>query len=264
MRKTNFITLVVFNIMLIFVIVFATCKNIEKEMNELVEISSESEIQKDEEIIMDATDSSVQEENDTTISDIQPASMSKSLFIGDSRTVGIMEYAGLTEANFFCNVGMNVFDIKKYCISVPTVGKVTLDELLSNKKYDRVYVMLGINELGNSLQSIVNKYNELIEFIKVKQPDAVLFVQANLHVSKKRSDSDVYINNKAINRLNLELSKLADNKNIYYIDANDLFDDKNGNLLADKTSDNVHLYAKYYVEWGKWICQETSKKLKEG
>ena len=80
-----------------------------------------------------------------------------------------------------------------------------------------------------------------------------------MHVSKKRSDGDGYINNTAINKLNSELSKFADNKRIYYIDANCLFDDDNGNLSADKTSDNAHLYAKYYVDWGEWICKETAK-----
>ena len=30
-----------------------------------------------------------------------------------------------------------------------------------------------------------------------------------------------------------------------------------------KTSDNAHLYAKYYTEWGEWICKETAKVLKE-
>lgn len=93
--------------------------------------------------------------------------------------------------------------------------------------------------------------------------NAAIFIQANLHVSKKRSDSDKYINNKNIDRLNSELSKSANGKSTFYIDANPLFDDKDGNLSLDKTSDNAHLYAKYYTEWGEWICKETAKVLKE-
>ena len=96
-----------------------------------------------------------------------------------------------------------------------------------------------------------------------KQPNAAIFIQAHLHVSKKRSDSDKYINNKNIDRLNSELSKSANGKSTFYIDVNPLFDDKDGNLSLDKTSDNAHLYAKYYTEWGEWICKETAKVLKE-
>lgn len=189
--------------------------------------------------------------------------MADALFIGDSRTVGMMEYAGLTEANYFCSIGMNVFNIKKNRISVPSVGKVTLEELLSNKKYGKIYIMLGINELGYDFQSIINKYGDLLDFVNGKQPNAAIFIQANLHVSKKRSDSDKYINNKNIDRLNSELSKSANGKSTFYIDANPLFDDKDGNLSLDKTSDNAHLYARYYTEWGEWICKETAKVLKE-
>lgn len=195
--------------------------------------------------------------------DIPPASMADALFIGDSRTVGMMEYAGLTEANYFCSIGMNVFNIKKNRVSVPSVGKVTLEELLSNKKYGKIYIMLGINELGYDFQSIINKYGDLLDFVNGKQPNAAIFIQANLHVSKKRSDSDKYINNKNIDRLNSELSKSANGKSTFYIDANPLFDDKDGNLSLDKTSDNAHLYARYYTEWGEWICKETAKVLKE-
>ena len=175
----------------------------------------------------------------------------------------MMEYAGLNEANFFCSTGMNVFDIKKSRISVPSVGKVTLEELLYNKKYGKIYIMLGINELGYDFQSIINKYGELLNYVNGKQPNAAIFIQANLHVSKKRSDSDNYINNKNIDRLNSELSKSANGKSTFYIDANPLFDDKDGNLSLDKTSDNAHLYARYYTEWGEWICKETAKELKE-
>ena len=105
------------------------------------------------------------ETNKPEAPDIPPASMADALFIGDSRTVGMMEYAGLTEANYFCSIGMNVFNIKKNRVSVPSVGKVTLEELLSNKKYGKIYIMLGINELGYDFQSIINIYGDLLDFV---------------------------------------------------------------------------------------------------
>lgn len=195
---------------------------------------------------------------------LELASLSDALFIGDSRTVGIMEYANLNEADFFCSTGMSVFDVLKERISVPHVGKVTLSELLTNKTYGKIYVMLGINELGYDFNNIIKKYNEVINFICDNQPDSIIFIQANLHVSKKRSESDDYINNMGIDRLNSALAEFANNDTIFYIDANYLFDDEEGNLSADKTSDNAHLYGKYYLDWGKWICTETAKYIKEG
>lgn len=190
---------------------------------------------------------------------LQPASMKDALFIGDSRTVGIREYSGLDDADFFCSVGMNIFDVTNERLSVQSVGNVTLSELLSNKMYSKIYIMLGINEIGYNHQSIVEKYGKVLGLIKSKQPDASIFVEANLHVAKSRSDSDKVVNNPSINDLNSKLAAFADNKKVFYIDANTIFDDEGGNLSADLTSDNTHLYAKYYAEWGDWICKETAK-----
>ena len=190
-------------------------------------------------------------------------SMDDALFIGDSRTVGIMEYAGIDGADYFCTVGMSVYNINKKPVSVPNVGKVTLTELLNSKRYGKIYIMLGINEVGYELSSTVEKYSELIEFVKEKQSDAVIFIQANLHVSKSRSDSDKVVNNTAINGLNAELAKLADGKSKFYLDANILFDDKTGALSSDKSGDSTHLYAKYYKEWGEWIIRQTASLIGE-
>lgn len=182
----------------------------------------------------------------------------KNLFIGDSRTVGLMEYGNIKNADFFANSGMSVYNIYKKKISVSKVGKVSLEKLLSKKKYDRIYVMMGINEGGYEFNKTVGKYKSMIKFIMKRQPKAKIIIQANLHVTKKRSNSDKYINNKRINKFNKAISKIADNKKIFYIDANVLFDDKNGNLDKKKTSDEVHPYAKYYSKWGKWIVNKTA------
>lgn len=191
-------------------------------------------------------------------------SMEDALFIGDSRTVGLMEYAGIDGADYFCTVGMSVYNIHKEPVSVPNVGEVTLTDLLNSKKYGKIYIMLGINEVGYNFGSTVEKYAELIEFIKSKQTDATIFVQANLHVTKSRSDSDEVINNTAIDGLNEKLSKLADGKNVFYLNANVLFDDDTGSLSSEKTEDSTHLYAKYYKEWGSWIVMQTFLLTGEG
>ena len=191
-------------------------------------------------------------------------SMEDALFIGDSRTVGLSEYSILEGADFFANVGMNVYNVNEKTVSVPTVGKVTLDELLNYKTYDKIYVMLGINELGYNRENTVAKYADLIDYIQEKQPDAIIIIEANLHVTKSRSDSDKVINNNAINEFNSAISGLADGKKIFYFDVNVLFDDENGSLPAEKSQDSAHLYAKYYIEWGEWIIRQTVALIGEG
>lgn len=212
--------------------------------------------------------SSVEDKNekpeDSSISTSESADsnfMQDSLFIGDSRTVGISEYSNLS-SDFFANVGMSVYNIHSKPVSVPSVGKLTFEQLLKSKKYGKIYVMLGLNEIGYNMEQTINKYKSLIDEIKAYQPNAKIFIEANLHVTKRKSDSDKYANNAAINRFNNGIKALADNRSIFYLDANTLFDDSTGSLARDKTSDEVHPYAKYYKDWGKWIETESFKLLK--
>lgn len=176
------------------------------------------------------------------------------LFIGDSRTVGLSEYADLGGADVFADSGMSVYKVFEKEIEIKGIGKTGLENLLKSKKYGKIYVMLGINELGYEHKQTVRKFKELVQRIQKLQPEAIIFIGANLHVTAEKSaQSDIY-NNKNINRINEGIKKLADEKQIFYIDINEIFDDENGNLNAEYTTDKVHVLGKYYEQWAEWIC----------
>lgn len=181
------------------------------------------------------------------------------LFIGDSRTVGISEYGDLNNAIFFANTGMSVYNVFEKNVSVPQVGKLKLEQLLIYKKFGKIYIMLGINELGYNQEKTLKKYKDLLKFIQEKQSNAIIYIEANLHVTAERSNKDKTINNININKINNEISQLADNEKIFFIDVNEKFDDENGNLSSNYTQDNVHIYAKYYKEWSDWLSQNAVK-----
>lgn len=103
------------------------------------------------------------------------------LFIGDSRTVGIAEYGNLKNATYFADVGLNVYVAQTKAVAVKNVGTVTLPQLLSQKTFGKVYIMLGINELGNDLDDITAKFSSLIDTVRAAQPNAIVYVEANLH-----------------------------------------------------------------------------------
>lgn len=293
MKKKNTITLMFFCVLIVFALVFAVLKKpAAKDEGKKTESSSSQSVKSeskpaspDSSSLSQAPVSSESKpaESSVTSASSAPASsesvmssesadsgeninisMEDALFIGDSRTVGLMEYAGITGADFFCNVGMSVYNIDKKPVSVPGIGKVTFTELIGSKKYGKVYIMLGVNEVGYETETTVAKYSDLINRIRENQPNAAVFIEANLHVSKSRSDSDKTVNNAAIDRLNAELEKLADGKTVFYLDANKAFDDGEGNLASDKTSDGTHLYAKHYAEWGRWIMSQTAQLIGEG
>lgn len=180
------------------------------------------------------------------------------LFIGDSRTVGIAEYSGISDADFYAYTGASVYTIFKKESTVGGWEKGTLlENVLSDTQYDRIYLMLGVNELGYNFNTTMEKYGELVAKLRELQPDAYLILQASLHVSSARSDSDTTFNNGNIDRLNQAQAAYADNEHIFYIDVNPVFDDENGALAKEYTGDNTHPYGKYYAKWADWLRENT-------
>ncbi len=190
------------------------------------------------------------------------------LFIGDSRTVGLRDYSvgNLKNATFFCCSGMSarraMRDAYEYTSGVDAAGskirydKVTLTTLLSEKKYGKIYIMVGINEMGDYVKNIVGNIGCLKDMVGEYQPDALIFVCANLHVTKEYSDKKInkFITNERIDEVNAGISDMADNKRIFYINVNELFDDEDHALIGPYSGDGVHVYGKYYRQWSEWLC----------
>lgn len=183
------------------------------------------------------------------------------LFIGDSRTMGLKLYGTLDNASYFASSGLNLYTIDGVKVKeTDELGEeieVTLEQMLTERSYGKIYVMLGINELGYNFDRTVEKYQEFIAYLQEKQPDAILYVCANLHVNSLRNEVDEVHNNAAINRINEVIASFADQKEIFYLDVNPLFDDENGNLAEEYISDDSHLTGIYYETWCDWYCENT-------
>lgn len=172
------------------------------------------------------------------------------VFIGDSRTVGLHDYGGLEKSTFYATVGMNVYDLwtDKFC--EVDGQKLTLEEALRQKQYGKVYFQIGINEMGRgTIDSFMEAYEASVRKLEELQPDAIIYVQGIMRVTREKSESDAIFNNRGILLRNDRIAQLADNVRIFYIDMNEVVCDNYGNLKDDLTFDNLHLYASKYNIW---------------
>lgn len=175
------------------------------------------------------------------------------LFIGDSRTVGLREYGDLGGAEVVADAGMNVYKI--YEKEFVTVGgeKKRLETILTERQFQKIYLMLGINELGYDFDRTVSRYEELLAKLREWQPQAKIFLEANLHITGEKSQASPIYTNENIDRFNQAVSRMADGREIFYLDVNELFDDEEGNLSKAYTTDSTHVLGKYYADWVTWI-----------
>ena len=174
------------------------------------------------------------------------------LFIGDSRTMGLAEYADLGGAEVFANTGMNIYRLYSMKNAVRD-REPWLEDILAKKQYRRIYLMSGINELGYDEAQTVKRFEEEVLKLKELQPEAEIILEANLHVTSERSEKEAIFNNEGIDRINDYIRQIAEKHGFSYIDVNEIFDDDTGGLTPEYTHDQVHVLGKYYQEWADWI-----------
>lgn len=179
------------------------------------------------------------------------------LFIGDSRTVGLFEYGGLEEiAAFYASKGLTVYKMfDSPIVSVPErKDKITIEEALQSNTFAKIYLMIGINEMGTgTVDSFMEKYQEVVAHLQELQPDAIIYLQAIIKVTAERSAKGDYIFNEGIEERNERIAQLADNKKIFFLDVNPLICDEAGGMIPEYTFDGVHLKAKYIEIWKDYL-----------
>lgn len=183
------------------------------------------------------------------------------LFIGDSRTVGLCEYGSLRgTAAFLAKESVNVYNLTSHELNYTgadgTTDARTAEEVLDEKEYGKIYIDLGVNELGiGTTEQFYEKYREILEMIREKQPDAILFIQGIMHVDKDLSSSDSARNNTVIVQRNEAIATLANGRDIFYIDMNPYVCDENGDLEEDLSGDGIHLKASAYENWDRSLME---------
>ena len=182
-------------------------------------------------------------------------------FIGDSRVEGLFLYTDLCEySTFYSKVGLNVSKALEDPYVKLDNKEVTLLEAMKTKKFDKIFIMLGFNELGwPNYDVFLDKYSTLIKEIKKIQPDAKIYLQSILHVTESHSAKEEYENNERVNLYNKNIKKLADNKTVFYINLNPCFDNKNKALKEDSTTDGIHLKPSYYDTWMRYLVTQSQQ-----
>ncbi len=182
---------------------------------------------------------------------------SDAVFIGDSRTVGMFEYGGLEEISaFYASKGLTVYKLfDSEIVSVPGERKkITVEEALQQNSFAKIYLMIGINEMGTgTVESFLEKYQEVVRHLQELQPDAIIYLQAIIKVTAERSAQGDYINNEGIIARNEGIAKLADNEKIFFLDVNPMICDDTGGMIPEYTFDGVHLKAKYIEIWKDFL-----------
>lgn len=164
------------------------------------------------------------------------------VFLGDSRTEGFHLYSGLQEGQYLYAVGATVASVFDKATEQTDAGKVPMLDALAQMECGKVYVMLGVNELGwPRSQTYYDQYGKVIDRIRQDHPDAEVVIQSLLPVSASQEAKGTYVNNERIAEYNELLLQLAVEKNCPYVNVAEAVTGEDGCLKPELTSDGVHL-----------------------
>ena len=203
-----------------------------------------------------AEESPAQEES-VVFGSVEDDYFEDALFLGDSRTVGMYEYGELEEiATFYASTGMTVYKLfeEKLAQFPGEKEPVSVEEALTRQQFGKIYLMLGINEMGRgTVESFTEVYAGIIEHLQELQPDAVIYIQAIMKVTTERSHKGDYITNEGIEERNKSIAELADGERVFFLDVNPVVCAADGGLTPEYTTDGVHLKAKYIGLWKDYL-----------
>lgn len=225
---------------------------LNNEENNIVSMNNISENKQENIVNTNESFISNKEEPSKTVNDDY---FGDAIFIGDSRTEGFILNNGLTgKITEFTHKGLTVDTIFTDKVINMNGKKVTIMEALKETNFSKVYIMLGINETGWVYSNMfINKYEKVIDEIIKINPKCKIYVESIIPVSEKVSNEHKYINNTKIQEYNSLIKKMAEEKNIYYLNVQEAVVNKNGVLPGEASSDGIHLNKKYCKKWFEYL-----------
>ena len=187
---------------------------------------------------------------------VDPSYFDDALFLGDSRTVGLRAFGSFTNSAYFAKTGISVNSFFMYPALDEETG-LTLTQTLSQKQFKKIYIMIGVNDAGMvPLEDFETQFFDAINEIRLLQPDAVIYIQSILGVTKNKELSDPYhYNNERILERNALLKSKCDGEKLVYLDVFSAFTDKEGYLNQFNSSDGLHLNSSDYDIWCDYLLR---------
>ena len=182
-------------------------------------------------------------------------------FVGDSRTDGFLIYSGIGCGENLTSNGLSIFKLAEKKALTIDGQQYTLLEALKLKQYSKVYLSLGVNELGMyNDNGFYQSYCDAIDAIREAQPNAVIYIQGLIPVNEQRvaeTTKRSYLENNHLRVYNDLMRQAAQEHHAVYLDLYSAFVNADGVLPYDASKDGVHLNSDYCKKWLSYLQTHT-------
>ena len=182
-------------------------------------------------------------------------------FVGDSRTDGFLIYSGIGRGKNLTSNGLSIFKLSTKKALTIDGESYTLLEALALEQYGKVYLSLGVNELGTYNDTgFYQSYCDAIDQIRAVQPNAVIYIQGLIPLNEDviaQTTGRTYLTNEHLRVYNDLMRQAAEDKQVVYLDLYSEFVDDSGQLPAEASTDGVHLRKDWCKQWLSYLRTHT-------
>lgn len=181
------------------------------------------------------------------------------VFVSDSQGLifyNCVKYAGVLEnAVHLCRNSYSIDSAATDKMLLSWRGQnYPIEEAIEKTEANRVFFMLGINDVGHyrvdTLDQLMEKWENVIDRIQTRTPHVEICIQSLIPVWTGGETKDV--NNEIVRAYNEQLEILAEEKGCVFIDVAAYFVDSTGGLADPYTNDKyVHTNAAGVDTWVK-------------
>lgn len=180
------------------------------------------------------------------------------IFIGDSITDGIKLYKAAKGSLIFAKTGLNIENIVSETVLIDN-EQINILEAVKKSERKKIYIMIGSNGIGwLENDYMIKLYSQWLNNLRDEIPDAVIYVQSVLPITKELSDfnssKENALTNEKISSYNDALFEMCKQEHFYFLNVAEEFKNDE-NALPDEASpvDGMHLNPTYYNKWLDYI-----------
>lgn len=192
------------------------------------------------------------------------------VFIGDSVSVMLQYYCASTKAlgnaKFLCAGSLSatnaLWPVSDQSVHPSYQGKkVLVEDGVAATGAKKVYIMLGINNIGYGVSRAKEDMLKLIDRILQKAPGCQIYIQSVTPMSEGSTIVSQSLNNQKILEYNNAMLTLCEEKGWYFVNVAEVFRDENGCLSSSDCSDyysmGIHFTNSAAEKWVAYLKTHT-------
>ena len=198
------------------------------------------------------------EEEDPTVlsynADTREGYMNNCIFLGDSRTVAMVSYGYISDANALAKVGISHWQVQSTTFTQNSGNRYTLSDYLRAHSEPVIYVCYGVNGMnGMDEDKYKSTYEELVDKIISLAGDRKVVIMSIWPVDDNGSYRGS-VKNEWVDKYNTFLFDMAKSKGLYYLNIASALKDENGSMKKEYDSgDGLHYKSSAYKDILEYI-----------